>query len=280
MSSLDAITLMGLAAGLLHFVGYVAYVSDADIEPNPVTWLMFAYGTLLLTFLEWDSDATFGELLLPTVCSAMAVYVAGRCWQRARRRNPSRYWPREWWPSDWRDRAAFQFDLVLTALYLTAFLLQHNNWIGAQAKEFAVIAFLVAANLTTFSAFFPLIRSVLENPNHERTTPWAIWACAYALLGLTTIAAQGTVWTVLMIYPAQNAILHGAVAYLSRKTRRDHQRRTLRERGQHDGRAHLDAAARGGGAPPNGRSRRRHAPVSSARGASCRRDRPSDQSGS
>lgn len=222
MIGIEAITLLGLAASLLHFTGYVAYVSDGEIEPNPVTWLMFAYGTLLLTLLEWDSDASFGELLLPTVCSAMAVYVAGRCWWRARRQDPTRFWPREWWPSDWRDRMAFQLDLVLTALYVAAALLLHNNWIGEQAKDVAVISFLIGANLTTFSAFYPLIRSVVENPNDERTTPWAIWTCAYALLGLTTFAAQGGAWTVLMIYPAQNAVLHGAVAFLSRKSRRDH----------------------------------------------------------
>lgn len=221
MLSIESLTLLGIAAGLLHFIGYVAYIGNDDIEPNPVTWLMFAYGTLLLSFLEWDSDATIGELFLPTVCSAMAVYVAARCWWRARRKDPTRYWPREWWPSDCRDRAAFQLDLVLTALYLTAALLLHKDWIDAQAKDFAVISFLVAANLTTFSAFFPLIRSVLENPHHERTTPWAIWTCAYTLLGLTTIATQGGPWTVLMIYPAQNAILHGTVAFLSRKSRRD-----------------------------------------------------------
>ena len=213
--------MIGLAAGLLHFAGYVAYTRDSDIEPNPITWLMFAYGTLLLTVLEWDSDASLGELLLPVTCSAMALYVAGRCWVHARRREPARLWPRDWWPPDWRDRAAFQFDLVLTGLYLTAAALLYADWVGAHLREPALLAFLVGANLTTFSAFFPLIRNVAENPDHERTTPWVIWTCAYAVLGAATFASQGEFWTVMMLYPAQNAVLHGAVAFLSRSSRRD-----------------------------------------------------------
>ena len=108
---------LGLLAGVLQLVGYLLYVRDEEIEPNPVTWLMFAYGTMLLTMLEWDRQASAGELALPLVCSSMAVFVAGRCWWRARRADPSRYWPREWWPDDWRDRASFQADLALTARY-------------------------------------------------------------------------------------------------------------------------------------------------------------------
>ncbi len=221
MFIIDDIALLALAAGLLHLIGYAVYVRHDDIEPNPVTWLMFAYGTLLLTVLEWDSDATPAELVLPTVCSGMAMFVAARCWWRARRADPSRLWPSAWWPSDWRDRAAFQIDIVLTVLYLAAAVLLYGDWIDARGKALAVLVFLLAANFTTFSAFFPLIRNVVANPGDERAAPWAIWTCAYALLGVTTFLAQGGFWTVLMVYPAQNALLHGTVAVLSRKSRRD-----------------------------------------------------------
>lgn len=211
---------LGLLAGFLQLVGYLLYVRDDDIEPNPVTWLMFAYGTMLLTLLEWDRDATLVLLLLPCICSSMAVYVAARCWWRARRKDPSRYWPREWWPDDWRDRFAFQVDLVLTALYFSAAMLLYTDRISEEAKELAVVAFLVGANLTTFSAFFPLIRGVVEDPSHERTAPWAIWTTAYTLLGIATLAESGEIWSELMLYPVLNALLHGTVAVLSRKTRR------------------------------------------------------------
>ncbi len=224
MSSDFTVALIASAAGTLHLFGYIAYIRNDDIEPNPVTWLMFAYGTLLLTLLEWDSDATAGELFLPVVCSGMAIFVAGRCWLRARRKDPSRFWPREWWPSDWRDRAAFQVDIALTLLYLAAALLVYNGSFGVEyveLKELSVLVFLLAANVTTFTAFFPLIRNVMENPGNERSGPWAIWTCAYGLLGITTILSQGGIWTELMVYPAVNAFLHGTVAFLSRKSRRD-----------------------------------------------------------
>lgn len=217
---MDEIAVLALLAGLLHLTGYVCYIRNDDIEPNPITWLMFAYGTLLLTVLEWDSDATPSELVLPTVCSGMAMLVAARCWQRARRADPTRFWPKAWWPSDWRDRLAFQIDLLLTALYVGAALLLYADWIDDRHKEFAVLVFLLAANFTTLTAFFPLIRNVVDNPGDERATPWAIWTCAYSLLGLTTYLSQGVIWTELMVYPALNAVLHGTVAVLSRESRR------------------------------------------------------------
>lgn len=220
MFNIDVITQIGLAAGILHLAGYFAYFRDADIEPNPVTWLMFAYGTSLLTVLEWDSNASYAELFLPAVCSAMAVFVAWRCWRRARQKDPTRFFPQEWWPQDRRDRAAFQIDLLLTALYVAAAAMLYLDWIDDRSQEFVVMAFLVAANLTTYSAFFPLLRSVAENPQCERTEPWAIWACAYALLGVTTFMHQGEIFTVLMMYPVQNAVLHATVAYLARPSRR------------------------------------------------------------
>ncbi|HRO12257.1 ATP-binding protein, partial [Amaricoccus sp.] len=211
----------GLLAGFLQLVGYLLYIRDEEIEPNPVTWLMFAYGTALLTFLEWDREASAAELALPVVCSSMALFVAGRCWWRARRQDPSRYWPREWWPEDWRDRASFQADLVLTGLYLAAAALAYSRWIDEEARGFAVVIFLIAANLTTLTAFFPLLRNVVADPSHERPLPWAIWASAYALLGATTFAIQGEIWSELMLYPLLNMVLHGSVALLARRSRRE-----------------------------------------------------------
>jgi hypothetical protein len=215
------IACLGLAAGLFQLVGYLLYVRDDGIAPNPVTWLMFAYGTLLVTALEWDRNATLPELLLPGVCSSMAVFVAVRCWWRARRRDPARLWPRDWWPSDWRDRIAFQTDVALTVLYLGAAVLVASDRISGEARDLWVAVFLVAANLTTLSAFFPLVRGVIEDPSRERTAPWAVWTLAYTLLGLTTYAAHGELRSELMLYPALNAILHGSVAVLSRKSRRE-----------------------------------------------------------
>lgn len=218
--SANMILAIGFCAALLQLVGYVIYLRDSHIEPNPVTWLMFSYGTIILTLLELDSEASMAELLLPSICAVMAVCVAGRCWLRAVRRTPGVYWPREWWPEDWRDRSAFQFDLFLTGMYICVWFLLHFELIGQDSKEIAVLAFLIAANMTTFSAFFPLLRSVAEDPDRERTLPWAIWASAYAMLGVATYASQGDLWNELMIYPVVNAVLHGSVAYLSRASRR------------------------------------------------------------
>ena len=67
----------------------------------------------------------------------------------------------------------------------------------------------------------------MENPTLERTAPWAVWATAYTVLGITTFATQGTIWSELMLYPALNAVLHGSVAVLSRRSRREQHARTI-----------------------------------------------------
>lgn len=216
------ITWLGVGAAILQLIGYLVYLRNGDIAPNPLTWLMFAYGTLLMTLLEWGSGATVQELLLPIVCSAMAICVAGRCFVHARRRDPSRFLPQGMWSDDWRDQAAFRTDILLTALYLGASALAFFGQIAPHIEEAALLVFLIFGNLTTCSAFFPLIRNVLENPDDERTAPWTIWAAGYALLALTTIAVDGGAATELLIYPALNAFLHGAVAFLSRKSRREY----------------------------------------------------------
>ena len=68
---------VGLLAGALQLIGYLLYLRDEEIEPNPVTWLMFAYGTILLTLLEWDRQASGAELALPAVCSCYGDLCGG-----------------------------------------------------------------------------------------------------------------------------------------------------------------------------------------------------------
>ncbi len=217
---LDLLLIGGIIAGLLQFIGYVLYIKDEDIDPNPVTWFMFAYGTALLTVLEWDSNATFAELILPGVCSAMSIYVSYRCWQKARAKNPREWWPHDWWPSEWQDKVAFQTDIALTVGYLLAWTLLFMNVLNGGQKAVSVAFFLVASNLTTISSFLPLLRGTIKNPNTERATPWLVWAVAYAALIPVTLAAQGTFWHVLMLYPVLNTLMHGMVAWYARPSRR------------------------------------------------------------
>jgi hypothetical protein len=213
----ENLLVLGVIAGVLQVIGYWLYITDDHIEPNPVTWFMFAYGTALLTLLEWDTDATIPELILPAVCSVLAVYVSYQCWKKARLITPSMWWPRDWWPDDIVERWSFISDIIITVAYVFAWWLAAYAFISTEHKELAVFLFLFLSNLSTFPSFYPIIKSTYLAPEKEAALPWFTWAAAYALLGVITYATQGNFWNILMFYPVSNAVLHGVVGILAAK---------------------------------------------------------------
>lgn len=211
----ENILLLGVIAGLLQLIGYILYIYNEDIDPNPVTWFMFAYGTGLLTILEWDKEATVPELILPIICSVLAIYVSYRCWRKARSIDPSRWWPEDWWPEDIWERWSFVSDILITISYIGAWILAASTLISGESKEVAVFMFLFLSNLSTFPSFYPILKTTYEKPEREAALPWFVWTLAYAVLGFVTYAAQGDFWHILMFYPLSNVFLHGLVAVLA-----------------------------------------------------------------
>lgn len=215
--------LWGIVAGVLQAAGYFFYVRGAkkkEIEPEPVTWFMFAYGTALLTVLEWDNAATWPELILPVVCAVTSLYVSYLCWQEVRKSNPKRWLPYDAWPEARSDQVSYVGDLALTAGYVLVWAALFMDLIEPGLKETAVLVFLVGSNLTTVTSFGPIIRSTYLAPRKERALPWVIWTLAYVVLGYVTYATHGW-YTVLMLYPAMNAVFHGLVAVLALPGRRN-----------------------------------------------------------
>jgi hypothetical protein len=212
----DTLFIMGALAGLLQVLGYIVYISDGRIDPNPVTWFMFAYGTALLTVLEWDSDAFWPELFLPIVCSLLSMYVCYRCWKRARKLDATRWWPRDWWPEDRWEQSAFVSDIIISVLYVASWVVADIDILSEELRNSAVLAFLILANLSTIPAFYPLLKGVIKDNGKERMLPWAIWTVSYSLLAFVTYASHGTVMTVLLLYPLINVFLHGWVFLIAR----------------------------------------------------------------
>jgi len=217
---MDVLLMVGIAAGLIQMVGYILYLSIKKIDPNPLTWLMFSYGTIVLTVLEWDKNATWAELFLPMTCSILGLVVMGRCWYRARKKEfaasgRARFWPNGFWPYSRWDQLSFGSDLIITAGYICAWLLATGHILAEGDRETAVLAFLILSNLTILTEFIPLIRTTKENPEREHWAPWAVWTLAYSLLGYVTFETRGF-WDPLMLYPALNAVMHGWVAWIAR----------------------------------------------------------------
>lgn len=196
-----------IAAAVFQLLGYVAYISFVRrgvLEANPLSWLMFAYGTTILALLEYGAGATFFELLLPVVCAASSVVVAILC-AAAFRRHPLS-------PVDW---IVFAIDVILTILYVALTVAKAQGVLSFNDRV-AVVGLLIASNFTTLTAFIPLLRSTYARPGGERVLPWMLWTTAYSALLLVTIAhGAAEERLVLLLYPASNAVLHLSVALLA-----------------------------------------------------------------
>ncbi len=207
---------LGILAGFFQILGYFFYIKDENIDPNPVTWFMFAYGTGILTLLEWDMGATLAELFLPIACSVLSIYVSWRCWKKARSIDPNKWWPEDWWPEDFWEKGSFVSDIIITIGYITAWALAAWSLLTPEYREIAVISFLILSNLSTFPSFYPLLKQTSLEPHKEHWLPWATWTLAYGILAVVTYLIQNEFWHILMFYPLSNVFLHGLTAWLAR----------------------------------------------------------------
>jgi hypothetical protein len=191
---------LGILAGVFQLVAYLVYIRfflRDSIRPNPISWIMFAYGTSLMAFLEWRAGATWDLLVLPLVCASMSVLVAIMCFRKGNVEAAGQ-----------AERWAFGADLGLTFGYIALM-----GRIGSSALLTA--GFVIASNLTTVTAFIPILLSTARNPRNERAEPWAIWTLAYALLALATWSSTGFSQPTLLMYPIASVVLHGSIALLA-----------------------------------------------------------------
>lgn len=208
----EVIFWLAVASGLVQALGYLIYGFKAfrnHIVPNASSWAMFAYGTLLLTFLEWESDAGGALLVLPIVCVVASTVIFFLCLQRGR----------FVWPQDIEDRVSFSTDLCLTVLYILAWLALFFDFFSKEQMGIAVLVFLIASNATTVTSFIPILREAYYEPSHEHQSPWVLWTVAYFLLLLVT-AGEESDW-VLYLYPVANIVLHLSIAWMVRHSRQE-----------------------------------------------------------
>lgn len=192
---------LALLSGLFQALGYLVYIRKSlrhEVEPNPTTWFMFAYGTAMLAVLEWDRNADFTLLILPITCALLSLRVAAICWSQGRLK----------WPDSWLERFAFLMDLSLTVAYISMWLTSRYGAITSADRNLLVLVFLVLTNASTIVSFIPILGGTWDNPRKEHPLPWSIWCFAYCTLGYVTYLEHG-VWSEFMIYPVSNALLHG-----------------------------------------------------------------------
>lgn len=201
------VLLLASAAGAMQALGYLRYLHLAlkgETQPNPVSAIMFAYGTGLLTVFEAAAGVAPAVLILPLVCTAFAVLEALLVAKHLRREAPDRI-----------ATLAFVVDLALSALYLAIWITQRAGSASIRIDPLLASAFLLCVNATTVTSFVPLVRSTFRDPGRERPGPWIAWAVAYALLLVATLLGDGITHPSLLVYPATNLVLHAALAGLT-----------------------------------------------------------------
>lgn len=194
------ILFLAILAAILQAVGYLLYARlflKKAIRPNAASSFMFAYGTALLVLLEASDGASWPMLALPATCAVMSVGIALLCLRRGATDA-----------TDGVEKVAFSADVWLTMFWF-AIAFGYGD-IGPYSA-----GFLLAGNVTTFTAFFPVLRSTWRTPERERPEPWLVWTAAYSVLAVVTILADGGAHPALLVYPVLSALLHGAVAVMS-----------------------------------------------------------------
>jgi hypothetical protein len=208
-AKVDLVIVIAVLSGILQVAGYGTYLVkaiSAEINPNPTSWLMWAYGTALIFALEWDRGATAAMLILPGVCACSSLVVAGLCAKRGTLR----------WPTERSAKASLASDIILTIAYLAIWLLVSIHVLTPEQKEFSEAVILTLGVSSTLVTFVPMIVSTKKDPSNEHRLPWVIWSLAYAMSLLATVFSDG--WTLdLAFYPLLTGFLHIAMASYATK---------------------------------------------------------------
>ena len=109
---------------------------------------------------------------LPATCAALSVGVALLCLRKGATDRVDKV-----------EATAFSADVWLTLLW-AAIAFGYGN-----ISPFSA-GFLLAGNVTTLTAFFPVLRSTWRTPEREQPEPWLVWTAAYSLLALVTLLAD------------------------------------------------------------------------------------------
>ena len=195
---------LAIAAALLQALGYLLYARlfmKKVIRPNAASSFMFAYGTALLVLLEYSDGASWPLLALPATCAALSIGIALLCLRKGATERV-----------DQVEAVAFSADVWLTVLWAAIAF-------GYGAISPFSAGFLLAGNVTTLTAFFPVLRSTWRTPEREQPAPWLVWTAAYSVLAVVTLLADQGRHPALLVYPLLSVALHGSVAVMALRGR-------------------------------------------------------------
>lgn len=191
---IDHSTVLPIAAALIHLVGFLTYNIQAKLrksDPNPVTWLLWAFLALqnALSFSEMNDRVAALQFFAGSVGCMMTfayTFFIGRL-----------DWPKG---NEWGILVAGIVALTLR-------------------KEFSATTANMTLAAVLACSFWLTIRGVWENPMREKPPAWWLWTIAYLLTGVHIYQSKGLL-TPSMVMPLLGLMGHGVVAILCKRSRR------------------------------------------------------------
>ena len=188
---------LSIAAALVHALGfwlYSARLLRGALAACCASWLMRAFGAAVL-FLMWSGAGLPLVYMLHSAVSGFgALLVVILLCGRGCSIPPAR-----------QDIALFAADAALLAIYLVLLRDLDAPW--------AATAVLAIATLRKVVPYWPLIRSLKEDPGRERPVPWLVWALGYGLLWQAAVQADLPV--IIQVYTFAMAGLHLWIALVT-----------------------------------------------------------------
>lgn len=181
---------LGILAGILQVIGYLAYyvpLYKGESKPNIAVWTLWSFGTLVGFISFKGMSEGWVKSILPMLCNLSCI------------------------------------SILLVALYYGRYkpIDGYEKKVGVIYIVAALVAMFTPAygnlvqQLGTFVSFLPQIRSVRNGKAVERPTPWFIWTAAYTTL-LVVCLLDFERWEQL-VYPINCLILHGTVGLIARR---------------------------------------------------------------
>lgn len=182
--------LVGVAT-LTHIVAFVMYnrqLLKGKSKPNIISWLIWAFITIL-NFTSYNvMSGDWLKSLLPTVSSMLCVLTFVLTFFTGRFARVS-----------WADMLALALGLFAAGLW---HLLNSATYANLILQASIAIGFL------------PTFRSVWERPNNEPPIPWFVWCAAFSL-GLIVVLLRWQGQYQDLVYYLNCLVLHLAIAVLS-----------------------------------------------------------------
>jgi len=182
---------IGFLAATLQIVGYILYwkgIRKGLIQSNPVSWFIWAYGSLISlgTYSQMTND--WVKDILPLGCSVACIILCFQVFRFSDRGTFDRY-----------DYMIICIDLAVTVAWF---------FVGATIAN-------LLDQFGTLISFVPLVYGLLSGKNKELPTPWLIWSLAY-LCQIAVVLARYEKWEDLA-FPVVCFFTHSTVYLLSLK---------------------------------------------------------------